>query len=195
MVAPNTGLTESLIQLIEHEPIRIFMKDHKAVVIPIKTRNQRLPGKNTRMLGGKPLYAYLFESVKQCKAVDTVYVDSSDESILSLAKEWGFRTIKRPESLNSDNTTGHDLLNFEFNHIEEEIIGQLFVTSPFLKSSTIDAAINMLRENHEVDSVFGVYPIYNRFWFKEKPVNHNPEKLLGTQYMEPLHCERTLFYA
>ena len=170
------------------------MKDHSAVVIPIKTRNQRLPGKNTRMLGGKPLYAYLFESVKQCKAVDTVYVDSSDESILSLAKEWGFRTIKRPESLNSDNTTGHDLLNFEFNHIEEEIIGQLFVTSPFLKSSTIDAAINMLRENHEVDSVFGVYPIYNRFWFKEKPVNHNPEKLLGTQYMEPLHCDSDFYF-
>ena len=53
-----------------------------AIVIPIKTNNQRLPGKNTMLLNGRPLYDYAFQSVKQCKNIDSVFVDSSDDLIL-----------------------------------------------------------------------------------------------------------------
>ena len=37
----------------------------KAIVVPIKTNNQRLPGKNTMLLGGIPLYAHLFKTLQK----------------------------------------------------------------------------------------------------------------------------------
>ena len=84
-----------------------------AAVIPIKTNNQRLPGKNTKILHDKPLLDYLFETVKHCELVDEIFVDSSDDYILELALKNKFTPIKRSVELNSPSTSGNDLLNFE----------------------------------------------------------------------------------
>lgn len=159
-----------------------------SIVIPIKTNNQRLPGKNTMLLCGKPLYQYLFDSVKKCKRVDNIYVDSSDEKILEAAHKNNFKTIKRPSFLNSAETSGNDLINHALKYIDDEIIGQFFVTTPFIKSKTIDKGFEIL-QNINVDSCFGVYPVYDRFWKDNKPVNHAYDKLVGTQYMSPLYRE------
>ena len=97
-----------------------------AIVIPIKTNNQRLPGKNTKNLNGRPLYDYLFNTVKKCKKVDDIYIDSSSDEILSIAESYDFKTIERPESLNTPETSGNDLLNFELQHIKNDIICQVF---------------------------------------------------------------------
>jgi CMP-N-acetylneuraminic acid synthetase len=160
-----------------------------AAIIPIKTNNQRLPGKNTRRLGDKPLLEHLFRTAADTAALDAVFVDSSDEGVLQVARWYGFQTIKRPESLNTPETSGHDLLNFEMPYMDYGIIAQLFVTLPFLSRESIGKAVELLRGCPERDSVLAVYEIYNRFWFQGKPVNHNNLALVGTQYMRPVYCE------
>lgn len=164
-----------------------------AIVIPIKTNNQRLPGKNTKKLSGKPLYTYIFNTVLKCKEVNSIYIDSSDDFILKEANAFGFKTIKRPSELNSNKTSGNDLLEFELNFIKEDIICQVFVTTPFLKSSSIDKSIRILKENN-FSSVLPLSKVEDRFWFNSKPVNHEYNKLLGTQYEKPLYRESG-FYA
>tara|TARA_Y100000310_G_C20650292_1_gene799038 strand:+ start:1071 stop:1748 length:678 start_codon:yes stop_codon:yes gene_type:complete len=169
-----------------------------AIVIPIKTNNQRLPGKNTKLLAGRPLYDYVFQTVKKCKSVDDIYIDSSDDEILNIATENGFSTIKRPTSLNSPETSGNDLLNFEMEVIKHDIVCQVFVTLPFLSAQSIDLAINTLKEGNSITSVLPVYKVYDRFWYFNAdnfiyPVNHNPDNLLGTQYMQPI-CRESGFY-
>ena len=159
-----------------------------AVVIPIKTNNQRLPGKNTMLLGNRPLYDYLFKTIKGCEMVDNVYIDSSDKDILDLASAEGFNTIKRPMALNSPKTSGNDLLRFEMNHIPEHTICQCFVTLPFLKSSTIDASIQLLLESR-TSSVLALSKIENRFWYRGAPINHDYKALHGTQYESPVYVE------
>ena len=159
----------------------------KAIVVPIKTNNQRLPGKNTMLLGDKPLHDHLFESLKKVK-IDT-YIDSSDELILEIARKNNFLTIKRPTRLNTPETSGNDLIIHALNHIDCDILGQFFVTTPFIKPHTIKKAFNILENSKETTSCFGVYPVYDRFWMDNCPVNHNPTSLVGTQYMEPLMRE------
>ena len=156
-----------------------------AIVIPIKTNNQRLPGKNTKDLLGRPLYGYLFQTVKGCEFVDEIYVDSSDEYILEKASSEGFSTIERPETLNYPATSGNDLLSFEMDHIQQEIICQCFVTMPFLSSGTIDKSIELLRQS-EATSVLALCEVENRFWLNGQPVNHDYQILRGTQYMTPI---------
>lgn len=166
-----------------------IVREKSAIVIPIKTNNQRLPGKNTKLLAGKPLYQYLFDTVKKCETIDEIFVDSSDEKILKISKQEGFKTIKRPINLNSPETSGHDLVEFELNYINYPIIVQLFVTLPFVKAKTIDNAVQKLCEKPKADSILAVYEIHDRFWYDGKPISHNPAKLVGTQYMKPLCCE------
>ena len=43
-------------------------------IIPIKLNNERLPGKNTRLLNGKPLISYVEESLLACSKVEEKYV-------------------------------------------------------------------------------------------------------------------------
>ena len=141
-------------------------KINAAAIIPIKTNNQRLSGKNTKILGDKPLLNHLFDTLIENTLLSEIFIDSSDDKILSIAKDYGYSTIKRPENLNSPETSGHDLLNFELDYINYQIIVQLFVTLPFLTNTFINKAVKKLANNSEIDSVFGVFEIFNRFWFK-----------------------------
>ena len=159
----------------------------KAIIIPIKTNNLRLPGKNTMMLSGKPLYQYLFETVSRARDF-TVFIDSSDSNILKIAEQYGFKTIKRKATLNGPDTSGNDLIENALREVSCDIIGQFFVTTPFLKLETIKTAFKKIEEEN-VDACFGLYPVYDRFWQDNKPVNHNFKSLVGTQFMKPLMRE------
>lgn len=165
-----------------------------AIIIPIKTNNRRLPGKNTKLLKGKPLYEYLFSTVSELRDVDSIYVDSSDDAILNVARRWKFKTIKRPEQYNEDHVAGDDLIKRVIGDLDYEIIGQLFVTSPFVKSRTITSLINTLKDDIALDSVFGAIAHYNRFWFKNNPINHDTKKLLRTQDLEPVWEESDVYF-
>jgi len=164
------------------------------IMIPIKTNNERLPGKNTYPLKDKPLFAYLFSTLKKVKRVDAIYVDSSDEKILKIAEEWGFSTLKRPAKFNDDHIAGDDLLMRVMGDLKHNIVGLLHVTSPFLKAETIEAAVDEISNDSSIDSLFGVAPRYNRFWFKDKPVNHDVKKLVRTQDLIPVFEEADFYF-
>lgn len=40
-------------------------------IMPIKLKNERCPGKNTRMLGGKPLLQYELDNLKKTELCDS----------------------------------------------------------------------------------------------------------------------------
>ena len=125
----------------------------KAIVVPIKTNNQRLPGKNTMMLGDMPLYAHLFKTLEKTK-ID-VYVDSSDDEILNIARKYNFKTIKRKVSLNTPETSGNDLIHHALKNIDCDILGQFFVTTPFLKLETIEKSFELLETSpKKISSIF-----------------------------------------
>lgn len=158
-----------------------------SIIIPIKTNNMRLPGKNTMNLGKKPLYQYIFDTVKKCKDLE-VFIDSSDESIIKIARDNNFKVIVRNPNLNGPDTSGNDLILNALPHIHSELVGQFFVTTPFLKAKTIERAFEKI-EKEKADSCFGLYPVYDRFWMDDCPVNHSFRELVGTQFMNPLMRE------
>ena len=50
-------------------------------VVPVKTNNERLPGKNTRPLGKIPLIQYCLDTLLQVEEISELYVYCSDDSI------------------------------------------------------------------------------------------------------------------
>lgn len=157
------------------------------IYIPIKTLNKRLPGKTFKLLNKRPLYSYLFNTIKKLKL--DVYIDSSDDKIEELAKKNGFNFLKRPEEYNADNIAGNDLLMRVIDKLDYDLIVFLHITSPFLSAETINKAIKLMEKNPKLDSLFGVVSRYNRFWYDGKPINHSLKKLVRTQDLIPVKEE------
>jgi CMP-N-acetylneuraminic acid synthetase len=166
---------------------------YAAIHIPIKTTNERLPGKNTRPLAGRPLYEYLFSTLRHLPDVP-VFIDSSDPAILAAAAKWNFHPLERPRALDGNSVTGNELLARALPLMTADVIGQLHVTSPFVRRATIMRAFGLLRDEPEIDAVFGARPLYNRFWFAGRPVNHDPDRLQRTQELEPVYEESDFYF-
>lgn len=68
-------------------------------IIPIKLNNQRLPGKNTMILGGKPVVQYQQEELLKIRdSLERIVIYCSDESIKRYILP-GVDFVRRPEWL------------------------------------------------------------------------------------------------
>ncbi|MBR9706745.1 hypothetical protein GOV14_06940 [Candidatus Pacearchaeota archaeon] len=163
------------------------------IVTTIKTTNKRLPGKTFKLLNGKPLYTYVFSTLKKLVGVD-VYIDSSDDHVLNIAKEWGFKTLKRPEEYDADHIQGNELLDRIVDMLDYDIIGWILITTPFLTVETIKRSISLMEQDPSIDSLIGIVPRQNRFWYKDKPINHDINNLIGTQSLIPVQEEADFYF-
>lgn len=64
--------------------------------------SKRLPGKNTRILGGKPLFLHAINLALDLDFVDSVFLSSDSEEMGLQAEEAGANFISRPEQLAED---------------------------------------------------------------------------------------------
>jgi len=122
-------------------------------VIPARGGSKRVPGKNIRYLGGKPLICWTIESVKGIPEVTDILVSTDDEKIAEVARTAGTSVPwLRPRPLATDTSKAIDVVLYEINRYEKEfhkIDGVLFLqpTSPFRKIETIRTGIEFYRNS------------------------------------------------
>lgn len=124
-------------------------------VIHAKGTSERLPNKNIKELGDKPLFCHVLDTALQCKFIDEVVIDSDSDEILEIGREHGATPCKRPSEYATNDTNGDDLLYRIAQLFDADIFVQLFPTAPFLKAKTIDNAIGIFY-NFACDSMMGV---------------------------------------
>ena len=74
-------------------------------VVTARKGSKGIPGKNTKLLAGKPLILYVIESALASQAFDRVILSSDDELAAAIAKERGCEVpFMRPASLAADDT-------------------------------------------------------------------------------------------
>ena len=61
--------------------------DKVVALVPMRHESVRVPGKNYRLLAGKPLYYHVLESLLACPEIDQVLVDTDSPVILQGLKE------------------------------------------------------------------------------------------------------------
>lgn len=167
-------------------------KNKPALVIHLKKESQRLKKKNIKKINSVPLFEITFRKFLNDKFFD-VYIDSSSVFFKKKAVKYGFSFLKRPKFLNKKNAQGNELLKNVLKKINNDLVIQLFVTNPFIKIETLKKLIYKLKRNSNINSVTAVTPLYNRFWYNKKEVNHKYNKLIGTQYMKPIYLESGVY--
>ena len=115
-------------------------------IIVARRNSRRLPDKNVKPLGGKPLVVWTIEQALGAVSLAQIVLSSDDERVLALADTYdGLDTQPRPEHLARDETPSADVLR----HVIEEGEGGfshvvlLQPTSPFRVSGDIDKTVEL----------------------------------------------------
>ena len=166
--------------------------------VPMRHESKRVAGKNYRQIAGKPLYAWIIDTLLAVPEVDEILVDTDSEPILEgLAGQYpSVKAVLRPEALRADTVPMNAILLHDTAQIQADLYLQTHSTNPLLKSSTISRAIKDFKKAWpEKDSLFGVTRWQTRLYDAEgKAINHNPKELLRTQDLPPVYEENSTLY-
>lgn len=166
------------------------------VIIPARGGSKGIPRKNLRLLGGKPLLYYSIKTALSSTFKPDVYVSSDDDEILNMATKFNAKTFKRHENNAHDNTT-LDPVIYECFKAVEKIEGKSFdlvitfqPTSPLLKTSSLDSAIQNMLKNDETDSIISAKDSTHLSWREEKgKYVPNYSERLNRQYLTKIYSE------
>lgn len=166
-----------------------------ACFIPIKSKSERVKGKNFRLLCGRPLYQYIIDHAIEAHCFDDIYVDTNSVEVRKYCEEKNIHWIERIEELEKNTANGNDLLNYHFNKFPDyDFYFQLFATAPFLQPYSIAKAVNFLVNSDCYDSTFCGIAEHSFFWFLGQPVNYRPCILPRSQDMDCVIEETTGLY-
>ena len=161
-------------------------------IMPIKLQNERLPGKNTRLLGEKPLLQYELDTLKKTGIPQQIYVFCSQEDVIPyLPKDILF--VKRPEYL--------DLPSSNFTQIFEEFLymhdADIYVyahaTAPFISVETMTQCMKAVLSG-EYDSAFCAVKIQDFLWQNGEPLNFDAQNIPRSQDLAPIYRETSGVY-
>jgi CMP-N,N'-diacetyllegionaminic acid synthase len=79
-------------------------------VIPARGGSKSIPGKNVKLLGGKPLLAWPIDVAREVAEVDRIIVSTDDEQIADVARRFGAEVYNRPDHLATDQALVIDAL-------------------------------------------------------------------------------------
>ncbi len=167
-------------------------------LVPMRHHSERVPGKNYRQFAGKPLYAWIVETLLAVPEIAQVVVDTDSPTIMEgLRKAYPqVRVLERPEHLRDGRIPMNEVLLHDTAQVEADFYLQTHSTNPLLRAETVRQAVQTFLANTPAyDSLFGVTRLQTRLWDAlARPINHNPAILLRTQDLPPIYEENSCIY-
>lgn len=130
-----------------------------------------MPGKNIRLMHGKPLFAYTAEAGLAAKRLDRVVLSTDDRDIAEEGKRLGLEVpFLRPAKIARDSTPTLPVVLHALKALEEagehfDAVCLLQPTNPLRRASDIDGCVELL-ETSDADCVLSVLPV---------PAEHHPD--------------------
>jgi len=127
-----------------------------------------VPGKNIRVLAGKPLLAHSIDLAKSIPKIQEVFVSTDDESIAAVARKHGAEVIFRPVELAQDDSPEWLAWRHAVDWAEKEkgpfeVFVSLPTTSPLRNGADVNACIEKL--DTETDIVVTITKTNRSPWF------------------------------
>jgi N-acylneuraminate cytidylyltransferase len=120
-----------------------------------------LPGKNIKVLAGKPLIQYSIEVAQNCMEIDEVFVSTDDTKIADIAESLGAHIIHRPSHLASDESPEWLSWKHAANYAQKKFgefdyFVSLPPTSPLRSISDVKKCINAKKASLDSDVCISV---------------------------------------
>jgi len=129
-------------------------------VIAARGGSKKLPGKNIKLLNGKPLIAYSIEAAMAARGIERIIVSTDDPHIAQIASRHGAEVpFMRPAELAKDETPDRPVLMHAINWLKEnegyvaDEVAILRPTTPLKTAEMIDACLEILGKKRYLTSV------------------------------------------
>lgn len=161
-------------------------------IVPIKMNNERLPGKNTKLLGGIPLIGYVQKSLMEADNIDQRYVYCSCEEIKRFLLP-GITYLNRDAKLDLPTSNFSQIFESFCNIVDADIYVYAHATAPFITAETINECIASVRTGKH-DSAFCALKIQDYLWQDGKPLNFDAANVPRSQDLQPIYRETSGVY-
>ncbi len=172
-------------------------------IIPARGGSKGIPGKNLKMLCGRPLLAWSILQARKAKCINSVWVSSDSSEILNVAQEYGATPIRRPDALCGDTASSESAWLHALEEIEGligdiDLIVGMQATSPVRNSSDLEMAVEQMRRE-KLDSLLTVTEVEDYFNWRigeggPEPVNYDYRSRKTRQSIEKRYLENGSFY-
>ncbi len=172
-------------------------------IITARSGSKGLPGKNIKMLAGKPLIAWTIESAIKSSALNKVIVSTDSVEIAEISREYGAEVpFIRPKELAQDDSPHIDVVTHAIEWLMNnenqypDYIMLLQPTSPLRIAKDIDRSVG-IAEKYNADSIISVHKTHDHPYFMrhitesgmlvdfmEKPKGYLPRQLLTPMFYE-----------
>mgnify|MGYP000105837986 CR=1 FL=1 len=125
----------------------------RLAVIPARGGSKRIPRKNIKVFGGKPMIAHAITAAKESGLFDHVIVTTDDDEIAKITHEWGGETpFMRPADLADDNTPTVPVVAHAIQVCKDfgwdiELICCIYPGVPFIQIDDIKGALALLKKS------------------------------------------------
>ena len=144
-------------------------------IICARGGSKGLSRKNLKLLDGESLIARAIRHAREADCIDTLLVSTDDDEICSVAKQHGAEVpFIRPLDLSGDfatteETLKHAILTYEsIVGIEFSIAVFITVTDIFRDPKWIRLAVEKLRKEPDLESVFSGHRTHKNFWEQQE---------------------------
>jgi CMP-N-acetylneuraminic acid synthetase len=155
-------------------------------IIHARGGSKRLPRKNVRLLGGKPLLAYPIGLCREAPFIDRIIVSTDDEQIMAVARDYGAEVpFRRPaeisEDVPSELVTEHALKFLRDEGRMPDFAVTLTPATPFTKREDLSAAFQLLIQHPDWDGVTAVRSAieHPEWMLRQDPNSGRMETLFG----------------
>lgn len=161
----------------------------KLAIIPARGGSQRIPRKNIKLFGGKPIIAWSIAAAQNSGIFDYIMVSTDDVEIANIAHDYGADVpFMRPSGLSDDHTgtmpvVTHAVKWCKTKGLDPDHVCCIYATAPFIRSADIRKGFDLLAQT-EANFVFSVtsyaFPIQRAFKLLE---DGNIEMFDPTQFL------------
>lgn len=169
-------------------------------IIPARGGSKRLPGKNIKLLAGKPLIAWSIEAALESKIFDHVFVSTDCDEIAQISKSFGAEVpFLRPTEIATDTATTNDVVTHLVAWFEKEYnrevttVAILQPTSPLRNAQHIQESFKVMRDK-QAKAIVSVCELEHPIQFCNKLGSDgsmdgfiDPKNIRRTQELKPYY--------
>ena len=120
-------------------------------IIPARIGSKGLKFKKIKILNSKPLIYWPFKTLKKCKFIDKIIVNTDSKKIKKIANNLGADVpFLRPKNLANDNSKISDVIILTIKYFKKNLFYDYIIllepTSPLTNYKDIDKAIQTLEK-------------------------------------------------
>lgn len=170
--------------------------------IPLRGGSKGIPGKNIRLLAGRPLALWALDAAVNCSLIDRVYVATDDQEIAAVIHAYGSSRVevvdRGPETATDTASTESAMLEFA-QRVSCDHVVLIQATSPLLGTRDLEIGLRKYLDSR-ADGLVSVVRQRRFIWAPSgegfvEPVNYDPANRPRRQDFEGFLVENGAFYA